>query len=493
MIEPNIQQEILTKERQVLADVRDELNKTGCGFCLAKWTQVTIHLQMGQTHSCHHPATHKIPVHELKRNPSALHNTKFKKEKRKEMLEGKRPSECDYCWNVEDNSNEFSDRVYKSNEPWSKPFLEEVKELGWRGDYNPKYVEVAFSNACNFKCSYCGPSFSSQWVQEVKKFGGYPTDDNFNNPEWLEENDLMPIHHKDYNPYVEAFWRWWPDLYRDLHTFRITGGEPLLAPDTWKVLDYIIDNPEPNRELKLGINSNLGVPDELVNKLIEKIQIIEDNDLVKELVIYTSCDTAGNHADYIRNGLDYDKWVQNVDKVLRKSKKLSMVCMSTFNALSIPRYKELIDFGYKMKQEHNSELRYWCPAFIIDSSYLRHPSHQAVRILDADVWSPKVRELASYAETLRDSFDWWGPDKTAREPLHEFKNWYIGYTDIEINKIKRIADWMETKIDENELVRTRKNFYRFMKAHDERRGTNFKETFPEFAEFYDNCGILAQG
>ena len=36
------------------------------------------------------------------------------------MLEGKRPSECDYCWNVEDNSPQFSDRVFKSNESWSK-------------------------------------------------------------------------------------------------------------------------------------------------------------------------------------------------------------------------------------------------------------------------------------------------------------------------------------------------------------------------------------
>ena len=112
------------EEKEVLANFKKTLNKTGCGFCLAKWTQVTIHLQTGETHSCHHPTPHKIPLTELKRNPSALHNTKFKKQKRKEMLEGKRPKECDYCWNVEDNSNEFSDRIYKSNEPWSKPYLE---------------------------------------------------------------------------------------------------------------------------------------------------------------------------------------------------------------------------------------------------------------------------------------------------------------------------------------------------------------------------------
>ena len=161
-------------------DTKKQLDLVGPGMCLAKWTQVTIHLQMGQTHSCHHPNTHQIPLSEVKRNPSALHNTRFKKQKRKEMLDGKRPNECNYCWNVEDNSDRFSDRVFKSNENWSKPYMQEILDLGWRGDYNPKYVEVAFSNQCNFACSYCGPSFSSKWTAEATKYGAYPTTDKFN-------------------------------------------------------------------------------------------------------------------------------------------------------------------------------------------------------------------------------------------------------------------------------------------------------------------------
>ena len=112
-------------------DTKKKLDSVGCGMCLAKWTQVTMHLQMGQTHSCHHPSTHRIPVAELKRNPSALHNTLYKKQRRKEMLENKRPSECDYCWNVEDNSSGFSDRTFKSNESWSKPHFDEIKNLHW--------------------------------------------------------------------------------------------------------------------------------------------------------------------------------------------------------------------------------------------------------------------------------------------------------------------------------------------------------------------------
>ena len=47
------------------------------------------------------------------------------------MLTGKRPKECDYCWNVEDNSNEYSDRIYKSSESWSRPFYKEIVDTPW--------------------------------------------------------------------------------------------------------------------------------------------------------------------------------------------------------------------------------------------------------------------------------------------------------------------------------------------------------------------------
>jgi organic radical activating enzyme len=396
------------------------------------------------------------------------------------MLEGKRPEECNYCWNVEDNSNEFSDRVYKSNEPWSKPYLNEIQEMGWRKDFNPKYVEIAFSNACNFKCSYCGPSFSSAWVQEAKKYGPMPTTDRFNDLEYLERVNKLPIHHNEYNPYVEAFWKWWPDLYRDLHTFRITGGEPLMANDTWDILNYIIDNPNPNRELKLGINSNLGVPDKLIDKLIEKIQIIEEQNLVKDLLIYTSCDTAGVQAEYIRTGLDYNKWKSNVNKVLSSTKKCSIIVMSTYNALSIPNYKELITDIYDIKVKYNSKERYNQPSVMLDSSYLRHPTHQTVQILPQE-FHQLILDSVKLMETLR---------VVNKDPNEKWEWWHTGYTDIEIDKVKRIVDWMKAPQDEQHLKLTRLNFYTYINAHDKRRETNFLKTFPTLENFYNLCKDL---
>jgi hypothetical protein len=99
-----------------LANWRDKhLNSVSCSFCAAKWYNVSLHLGHGFTNSCHLPLPHPIDLEKIKTNPSALHNTDFKKEIRKMMLEGTKPAECSYCWKIEDiGRNNISDRVYKS-------------------------------------------------------------------------------------------------------------------------------------------------------------------------------------------------------------------------------------------------------------------------------------------------------------------------------------------------------------------------------------------
>jgi hypothetical protein len=451
--------------------LKEDLNQVGNGMCLAKWTQVTLQLQSGHNHSCHHPRTHKISEAEIARNPSALHNTRYKKLRRKEMLSGARPEECDYCWNVEDNSAEFSDRVFKSGESWSHPFKEEIFNSNWREDYNPKYVEVAFSNACNFKCSYCGPAYSSKWVEEINTFGAYPTLDNYNSDDWLKAEDKFPIKHSEHNPYTEAFWKWWPDLYRDLHTFRITGGEPLLSKDTWGVLDFIIENKNPNKELKLAINSNLGAPDILIDKFIKKLKKIEDEGRVKEIVIFTSTDTWGEQAEYIRTGLEFNRFWDNVNKILSSLKRTNITFMSTYNALSLFNYNKLITEVYNLKREYGSTDRYWNSATFLDSSYLRHPQHQTVQILPYD-FSKYILEQSKLITYYA------SPSFTPE---------YIGYSDVEVQKVKRIYDWMISPQDIEQQMKNRYNFYQYFSNHDIRRGTDFCKTFPELEEFYHFC------
>jgi organic radical activating enzyme len=450
---------------------KEKLDKVGKGFCLAKWTQVTLQLQTGHNHSCHHPVTHKISELEVAQNPSALHNTNYKKNRRREMMEGLRPKECDYCWNIEDNSNEFSDRVYKSTEPWSMQYFDEVLKTKGEKDINPKYVEVSFSNVCNFKCSYCGPAFSSQWMDEIQQHGSYPTSTNFNNLDYLKSTDQMPIPHNKKNPYVDAFWKWWPDLYKDLHTFRITGGEPLLAKDTFDVLDFINSEPNPNRNLNLSINTNLNAPEKIFNEFREKITKLMNEERVNEFILFTSCDAHGEQANYIRHGFNYDLFIERINILLTENPKLTIIIMSTYNALSVPSYKGLIKDVYELKKKYHSAERYYGSSVILDSSYLRWPPHQSVKILDKE-WIDEVNsqaQLMDFYEQVRVGGDGYG------------------FTDIEITKVKRIAEWMKNHDDDSTFLKNRKDFFIFVRHHDMRRGTNFLEVFPEFDELYKKC------
>ena len=449
-------------------DVKNKLDNVGCGFCLAKWSQVTMHLHNGLTHSCHHPAPHKIPLREIQHNPTALHNTRHKKRQRMAMLKGKRPKECDYCWNVEDNSDRFSDRVLKSSEPWSMNHFYDIVSKPWNTDYNPKYVEVSFSNTCNFKCSYCGPLFSSKWMDEVRSKGPYPTDDKFGRLDTLEKKGHIPYLQSEYNPYVEAFWRWWPELYTDLDTFRITGGEPLLSKDTWKLLDFIIESSEPNRNLKLSVNTNLGIPDNLFNRFVEKVSKIIEQERVKEFIIFTSVDGWGEQAEYIRNGLVFNKFWDNVNTLLDKLPKLTVVLMSTYNMFSPFTYNKLIEEVYKLKKEYANDYRYWKHAIHLDTSYLRYPHHQTVQLLEND----HKELIRSNAELMY----------FKSSPVFNFRE--LGFTTIEINKMKRIYDWSKSDIDSKKLKLERNNLVKFVDEHDKRRGTNFLDTFPELEEFY---------
>ena len=67
------------------------IDTKSASFCGAKWYNATIWLGSGQTTSCHHPLPHAIDPQEIVFNPKAIHNTKEKKEQRRQMQVGERP------------------------------------------------------------------------------------------------------------------------------------------------------------------------------------------------------------------------------------------------------------------------------------------------------------------------------------------------------------------------------------------------------------------
>jgi len=447
-----------------------KLNEISSSFCLAKWTQTTLHLGLGHTHSCHHPRTHKISVEEIIRDPSCLHNTEYKKQRRKEMLEGVRPSECEYCWKIEDlnQPENYSDRILKSGQIWSMSYLDEVLLKGSDGNINPKYLEVSFSNVCNFKCAYCMPSISSQWMEEIERYGPYPTSDRYNNLDWPKSQGKIPIPQKSLNPYIDAFWKWFPDLIKELHTFRITGGEPLLDKNTFKILDYLLENPKP--DLEFSINSNFDVPDNIIDNFIEKISLIEKQKSVKMFTLHTSCEAHGSAAEYIRFGLDYKKWIYNLEKYILKIERPLIGIMSTYNVLSVDSYELFLNDILHLKRliRKKSELRLGeCK---LDVPYLNHPLHLSVKILTAD-----------FIKSIEDQLLF------CKKNSEEFE-----FTQSEIHKLSRVYNLFSKTISDKsfDFQKHRNDFVLFIDEYDRRRKLDFLKTFPRLINFYHNCKKL---
>ena len=457
-------------EFQDVKKFSNELDAISPSMCFAKWKQVTLHLQTGHNHSCHHPKTHKTPIEELKQDPSALHNTEFKKSQRALMLKGQRPAECDYCWRVEDsspNKQVLSDRYTKSYEPWAQDYRDEITKTG-TGNINPSYLEVSFSNVCNFKCSYCAPEISSKWMEEIKQHGAYPTSTRFNNLENVIKQDKMPIPHKDPNPYVDAFWEWWPELYKDLRVFRITGGEPLMTKNTFKVLDYVIENPNP--KISININSNLCVPKDILDRFIEKVKRIQGENMIAQFQLYTSCEAKGTRAEYIRHGLEYNQWLDNCRRILSEIPKSKLTNMATYNALSVTSFQEFMQDWLQLRKEFMSGPERRNPVSL-DVAYLRWPWHQNIHIL------PKP-----YLKMMESQVTWMYQNKEVGDwPPLCGNGWY----DHEINRMKRIYFVAKQGPDQSfDVEQAKKDFVKFVDEHDRRRGTDFLKTFPEMTVFY---------
>ncbi|MBC7457899.1 MAG: hypothetical protein H7235_06450, partial [Bdellovibrionaceae bacterium] len=173
--------------------------------CAAKWYQSTIHLQNGLTQSCYNTPQHAIDLELMKISPMALHNTAEKAQERLDMKKGLRPKGCGYCWRIEDQqANTHSDRNRWNSYLGPDVDAEQIKMQSANTFFLPRFIEVSFSNACNFMCGYCHPRNSSRFYNEVKQFGTYK------NASHDGDIQFVKIYDEDNNPYLEAFWKWWP-------------------------------------------------------------------------------------------------------------------------------------------------------------------------------------------------------------------------------------------------------------------------------------------
>jgi organic radical activating enzyme len=394
----------LEYKRRVI-DIKSE------SFCGAKWYNATIWLGSGMTTSCHHPLPHKVSIEEVQANPRALHNTPKKKEERRQMQAGERPSGCEYCWKIEDiGRDNISDRVYKTV-IYSDEDLENAYNTPATEDVNLRSLEISFDRVCQFACSYCNPAFSSTWVKDITTRGPYVHLVSDGRNHFTHSHDSSQLYKfGEVNPYVEAFFKWWGEsLHRSLEELRITGGEPLMSGDTWKLLDWFKEN-KGKSKTRLAINSNLGTQVDL-DRLFASVDAPID--------LYTSNESIGLQAEYIRDGLVWDDWANNVELILdnqlgNKLRALHMMC--TINALCLD---SLVDF---LEWIVNLKICYGKDAVNFSLNILRFPSFQSALIFPDKIRTEYQDQLADFMTRHQGS-----------EFIHEY----------EWNQLQRLVDYLD--------------------------------------------------
>ena len=415
-----------------------KIDPVSSSFCGAKWFEGTIWLYQGSTASCHHNPFHKIKLHAT--DPSSIFHTPEKLADRIDMLNGARPKSCSYCWNTEDHGN-ISDRVIKTSSIKTKILDQWFKRRPLRT--NPELLEIAFERTCNLACAYCGPSFSSKWANEIKQNGPYvdlKTDSRY------FTHSTQDIIDDSNNPYVEAFFDWWPALEKDLRCLRITGGEPLLSPSFWKFISML-----GKFKGTLIVNTNLnGHKDEITELLVRTKKY--------KLRVHTSLESNLGQAEYVRDGFNSMLWLNNVEKVMAR-RGVVLNVTTAINNLAVFSFIDYLRMMSILKRKFGRK------RIEINCNFVHYPAFMRVQMLPLDLRKELADEVASWLE----------------------QDQRLLSSD-EISHVRRFIAVMSEEWLDNDyaLEDAKQDLVSFIKQYDRRRNKNFRKSLDyRFVRWHD--------
>ena len=166
---------------------------------------------------------------------------------------------------------------------------------------------------------------------------------------------------------------------------RVTGGEPSQSRNFWQFMDVMKQYPSPN--LRLAVNSNLGLNEATVNKLINISHELD----IKEFDLYTSNESFGSHAEYIRDGLNYNEWKQNLVSFIENANVRNLTIMMTINNLCLLSITEFLDDMLILKEKYGMAKPH------LSLNILRWPAFMSPLALPDDILpvTPKLVPLAT--------------------------------------------------------------------------------------------------
>lgn len=260
--------------------------------CQSKWTWSTIWLNQLSTSSCHRVNPIPFKLEEF----DNFHNLPQKQHERQLMLKGEWPGNgCEYCRDIE-RAGGHSDRLH--NLPIRGMMPPELENNPTATAVTPRLVEIFAQNTCNMSCIYCNPNLSSKIAQENFKFG-----------EFNHGGVHIPVVQvpDTVHEYFEKFIAWLEHNIKTLRRLHLLGGETFIQHELMnRVLSVIEHNPNP--DLEFTIFSNMMVPDRYWDFYTQRIQDLQQRGHIKIFDLTASIDCWGPQQEYVRSGLDLNKF-----------------------------------------------------------------------------------------------------------------------------------------------------------------------------------------
>ena len=319
------------------------------------------------------------------RNPKELWNSEGMRQIRKKMWEGKKLPQCRHCY-YQESVNRKSYRQ-RSNEEWLKQAqVKKIISESVKNDFyvkeDPLYLDLRPGNLCNLKCRMCNPGNSSKIEAEWKKLA-----DNKDFQTAIGERASMFKHKGKVSAVVSwekkgDFWNSLEDWTAGLRKLYLTGGEPTLIKNNWKLIDRLIETKR-SRLVSLVFNINCTkVPESLLNTF----------DHFENVCLNLSLDGYGETNDYIRDPSHWEQVEDNVRKILRvaKGKNVDIRVTPVVQVYNILSLCELFHWVDNLEEEFSSKIV--IELLILD----KDPDCLDIRILPEKVREISLKRIKDY-------------------------------------------------------------------------------------------------
>jgi hypothetical protein len=224
---------------------------------------------------------------------------------RRRMMAGEILPECEVC-----NDKLLNTDVYRTYF-WQLfkhkyPDIWETTDTTGHTTMQPVSWDYRFSNLCNFKCRTCGDMLSSSWESEQRQHNMIEWTDPNNN--WMRPEVRSAITEFQ-DSQIEAEFAEAVEQHRVEEVYWV-GGEPLMYEQHWRYMKRIVELGDGPR-VYARYNTNLSRVDYRGVNLFSDIL-----SRLRDWQICASLDGTGAVGEYIRTGLEYNRWLDNLGKAL---------------------------------------------------------------------------------------------------------------------------------------------------------------------------------